>query len=206
MEIPNVMKIVLGVILIAFVGVGFYFVQWKTPMEERKAAEESIVQLNNEMTQVQRDLDSIESLRTQLNNAEAELQAVIQQELTPESEKEFVASYLADVEKMVEHERSRMADPDFTLMTIAPEGNAKSGDSPASLASYPVKTFNMTLKGRYATVIDFLRQLGALKLKRLVTVNKISLNGQYDKDSYSKSPVLSVTIPLSVYLRKDGSK
>jgi len=52
-----------------------------------------------------------------------------------------------------------------------------------------------------------LRQLGALKLKRLVTVSKLNLSrtAGIDKKDYAKSPILTITMPISVYLRKEGN-
>ena len=204
MEIPNIMKVFLGLIAIVFMGVVFYFVKWKTPIDKKAAALQNLQSISAEMQEVENKKAEIPRLRDNLREKERELQTVIQQELTPESEKEFVPSYLADVEKLIEQQRARMADPDFVLTSINPEGDSK-GSSVSSLSSYPVRTFQMNLTGRYATIIDFLRQLGALKLKRLVTVSKLSLSGSPDKDSYSKSPVLTVQLPVSVYLRKDGS-
>lgn len=203
MEIPNAMKIVIALMIIIAMGFGFYILQWKEPLESAKASEAELVKIAAELETVEKQKEEIPRLRTQIIDAERELQEVIQQELTPESEADFIPSYMADVERLVEHQRMRMQDPDFILNTIRPDTGKKSS-APSSLASYPVKNFDMTLTGRYATIIDFLRQLGALKLKRLVTVNEITLSGSVSKDNYTASPVLTISLPLSVYLRKDG--
>jgi len=64
--------------------------------------------------------------------------------------------------------------------------------------------FQMSLKGKYLTVIDFLRQLGALKLKRLVTINKLSLSPA-ETPKGGSSPALNITIPITAYLSKGGA-
>ena len=97
-----------------------------------------------------------------------------------------------------------MNDPDFIITAMTPESKTDSS-SVNVLSSYPARSFQMSLTGRYTTVIDFLRQLGALKLKRLVTISKLSLTGAPDSKNYSKSPKLTITMPISVYLRKEGN-
>jgi Tfp pilus assembly protein PilO len=58
----------------------------------------------------------------------------------------------------------------------------------------------MQMTARYSTLVDFLYQLGALKLDRLVTINKISLSPN-TKGEGGESPVLSVQIPITAYMK-----
>lgn len=205
MEIPNFMKIFITLIIILFMGGIFYALQWRGPIEERKQAEAQIETLNQELQKVLAQKEEIPKLQAQIREKEAELQATIQQELTPESETDFVPSYMADVEKLVEAQRIRMNDPDFIITAMTPESGS-SDNSVKVLSSYPARSFQMSLTGRYTTIIDFLRQLGALKLKRLVTVSKLTLaKGTSSSKDYTKSPILTITMPISVYLRKEGN-
>ena len=76
---------------------------------------------------------------------------------------------------------------------------------PAVLKKFPTRTFQMTMRGRYATLIEFLYQLGDLRLERLVTINKIALTPDgSDKKSGGKSPVLTIQIPITAYMREGG--
>jgi Tfp pilus assembly protein PilO len=204
MEIPNFMKIFIGLIIIVFMVAIFWLTSWKTHADNIKKYDGELTQVNSEIEKVVAQKQKIPGLKTQISELERELQATIQQELTPESETDFVPSYMADVEKLVEQQRIRMNDPDFIITSMTPEKSDNSS-SVNVLSSYPARSFQMTLTGRYTTVIDFLRQLGALKLKRLVTISKLTLTGSFDKDNYYRSPMLTITMPISVYLRKEGN-
>jgi hypothetical protein len=61
----------------------------------------------------------------------------------------------------------------------------------------------MTMTAKYPTLVDFLYELGALELDRLVTINQISLSPGPSEGG--GSPVLTVTIPITAYLRQ-GAK
>jgi Tfp pilus assembly protein PilO len=206
MEIPNFMKIFIGIIIIVFMVAIFWLTSWQSKIDERKKQDEQVVKLEGDIRQANEDKAKIEELRRQVNELNRQLDANIQQKLTSESETDFVPSYMADVEKLVEQQRIRMNDPDFIITAMTP-GTKSDNTSAANnvLASYPARSFQMSLTGRYTTIIDFLRQLGALKLKRLVTVSKLTLNGSPDTTNYSRSPKLTITMPISVYLRKEGN-
>jgi Tfp pilus assembly protein PilO len=55
------------------------------------------------------------------------------------------------------------------------------------------------MTGKYSTVIDFLYQLGAMKLDRLVTINRLSLSPS--KSEGNASPVLTVSMPITAYMK-----
>jgi Tfp pilus assembly protein PilO len=205
MEIPNVMKIFIGIIIIVFMVAIFWLTSWQKIDKDIEAQVSQLNKINEDIKQAEKDKEEIKALEVKLANKKLELDANIQQKLTPESETDFVPSYMADVEKLVEQQRMRMNDPDFIITAMTPETKSDSNSSVNNvLASYPARSFQMSLTGRYTTVIDFLKQLGALKLKRLVTVSKLTLSGSPDKDNYSKSPMLTITMPISVYLRKES--
>jgi Tfp pilus assembly protein PilO len=205
MEIPNVMKIFIGIIIIVFMVAIFWLTSWQKIDKDIDAQVSQLNKINDDIKQAEKDKEEIKALEVKLANKKLELDANIQQKLTPESETDFVPSYMADVEKLVEQQRMRMNDPDFIITAMTPETKSDSNSSVNNvLASYPARSFQMSLTGRYTTVIDFLKQLGALKLKRLVTVSKLTLSGSPDKDNYSKSPMLTITMPISVYLRKES--
>ena len=85
------------------------------------------------------------------------------------------------------------------------EGEEGEDGQPAVLKKFPTRTFQMTMRGRYATLIEFLYQLGDLRLERLVTINKIALTPDgSDKKSGGKSPVLTIQIPITAYMREGG--
>lgn len=207
MGFPAPMKIVLTVVIIAFIAAGFWMLDWKAKDDQIKELNTEILAKKAEYEETHNKLAQLPIEKDRNVQLQAELQEVIQEQLMPESESEFVPSYIADVERLVEQQRTRMGDPDFLITNLTPEAAGQRGEGGvAALAGYPTRGFQMTLTGRYSTVIDFLRQLGALKLKRLVTISKVTLSGNPDQNNMSKSPSLNVTLPITVYLREGGSK
>jgi hypothetical protein len=88
------------------------------------------------------------------------------------------------------------------------KGGKKGGGGSASesqtLQGFPTRVFAMDMTGRYSTLVEFLYQLGNLELDRLVTINEISLKPETSKDEPG-SPVLSITIPITAYLRQGSN-
>ena len=217
MEVPNFMKIFIGLIIIVFMVAIFWLTSWKTLQKDiddigyldakTNVATGKFKDIKEKLDKYNGDLTKKQELENEIAKLKRDIEVSIQQQLTSESEAEFVPSYMADVEKLVEHQRIRMNDPDFIITSMTPEKSGSNSSSVDVLASYPARSFQMQLTGRYTTIIDFLRQLGALKLKRLVTVSKLTLAGSPNngKDDYFKSPMLTITMPISVYLRKEGN-
>jgi hypothetical protein len=192
------------------IGLGFWLVDWQKKMGEIKLQEKTLVEKQAELADMEKLVEELPAEKKRQEQLRRELREVIREQLTPETEEEFVPSYIADIEKLVEQERTRMGDPDFLINSLTPGalttvGGAKQeeGEGPSVLAGYPTRTFQMALTGKYATIIDFLRQLGALKLKRLVTINRLALTptGEIKPGS---SPTLSITMPITAYLRQKG--
>jgi Tfp pilus assembly protein PilO len=199
-------KITIGIIIIAVMGAVFYFISWKTSYENIASYAADIVKANEQLSTIRDQKKQIPQLQDDQRKLQDELRAVIQEQLTPGSESEFVPSYIADIERLVEQQRVRMGDPDFLVYSITPDTGSSKESGRQEMSGYPVRGFQMSLTGRYATVIDFLRQLGALKLKRLVTVSKLSLSVKQAPENYFESPILNVTLPISVYFREEGGK
>lgn len=93
------------------------------------------------------------------------------------------------------------AQPGGTTTQPAPAQPDAAGEAPEALQGFPTRVFSMTMSGHYGTLVDFLYQLGALKLDRLVTINKITLAPGKDKD---KGDTLNIQIPITAYLRQGG--
>ncbi len=208
MSLPAPMKIFIGLIIILLIGGGWYLAGWKADIDQAKILDADIIQKQSDLATVKKQKEELPKEQDKNRQLQAELRSVIQEQLTPESESEFVPSYIADIEKLVEQQRARMGDPDFIVVSLTPENVSGGGKSsaPTALSGYPTRGFQMSLTGRYATVIDFLRQLGDLKLKRLVTISKITLSPVGSSENYFESPVLNVTLPITVYLREGGNK
>jgi Tfp pilus assembly protein PilO len=217
MTLPTPMKIVLAVFVIILIGLGFWLVDWQKKTAEIKQLDSTLEAKRAELEKNNALVKALPAETERKKQLERELKAVIQEQLTPETEAEFVPSYIADVEKLVEQQRTRMGDPDFQINSLTPgqlttvsgpkkEGEAAPAESgPSVLAGYPTRTFQMSLTGRFASTIDFLRQLGALKLKRLVTINRLTLTPS-GEIKVGVSPVLGITMPITAYLRQGGGQ
>ena len=94
-------------------------------------------------------------------------------------------------------------------------GDKKAGDKKApakeepateseTLQGFPTRVFAMDMTGRYSTLIEFLYQLGALELDRLVTINEISLSPTGGNED-GGPPTLKITIPITAYLRQGSN-
>lgn len=208
MALPTPMKVVLALFIIVLIGLGFWLVDWQKKMNEIKQQEKTLGDKKKELGDMEKLILELPQEKKRQEELKRELREVIQEQLTPETESEFVPSYIADIEKLVEQERVRMGDPDFIIISLTPGaltstsgGKEAADEGPAALAGYPTRTFQMSLTGRYASIIDFLRQLGALKLKRLVTINRLNLSPGGEAVP-GKSPTLSITMPITAYLRQ----
>ncbi|MHC9542957.1 MAG: type 4a pilus biogenesis protein PilO [Vulcanimicrobiota bacterium] len=212
MTLPTPMKIVLAIFIIILIGLGFWLVDWQKKTAEIKQLEQTYTNKQAELDKAQAQVKALPQETQRKKDLERQLKEVISEQLTPETESDFVPAYIADIERLVDQEKMRMNDPDFQITSLTPGalttvgGAKKEGEAsgPSALAGYPTRTFQMQLTGRYPSVIDFLRQLGALKLKRLVTINRLTLspNGDVSKGS----PPLSVTMPITAYLRQGGGQ
>lgn len=222
------MKVAVAIVIIALMGLGFYMVDWS---EKQKKIEELQGQYQEKVQQKQRleaDIAKLEEYEKEVAKLEQELLSLVQSKFTQEEPELFVANYIAEIERMVVGQQEATSDYDFKITSITPQGekntqvnagggeegaggenaNAGGGGSSAAeesetLQGFPTRVFNMTMTGRYATLVDFLYELGALELDRLVTINQISLTPKSSEDGLS--PVLTVTIPITAYLRQ-GAK
>ena len=221
MTLTTPMKVVLAVIIIAIIGLGFWMLDWQGKQQQLAQMDRTIEDKHKQKEEVENNLKQVDELVKRSNDLKRQLEEVVKTGFTPESEKEFVPNYLSKIEQMVAQVRAQDGDPSFELVTLTPgaqqttqSGAAPSGKEAAkgssatapppvamALQSYPTRTFQMTMKGRYETIIDFLDRLGRLEMERLVTVNRISLSPQGKE---GESPVLTITLPLTAYLRQGG--
>lgn len=224
MTLTSPMKIALALVAIMLFGFGFYLTDWQAKYAELQSVQQNLNDQRGKLANNRELVKDLATLTKQKADLEAKLNQVVQTNLVPEKAELFVANYIREVEKLVLEERERMADPDFEVLSITPgvlteqspggageedlaaagEGaEAADGAGPDALKSFPTRVFQMSMKGRYTTLIDFLYQLGALRLERLVTINKISLAPAENLDKPG-SPALSITIPITAYMRQGG--
>jgi len=210
------MKLIVAILAMLLVGAGFYMFDWSDKWERKKTAQGLLDAKKTELTQLQDAIKELPILEEKIRQKEADLHAVVQGSVTDENPDLFVANYIREVEELVNKQQAATGDDSFIIRTITPGGAEKTGapaaagapapeaaPTPEALQAFQTRVFQMNLDGRYGTIVDFLYQLGAMKLDRLVTINRISLSrgGSGDSKSPSTSPVLTVDIPITAYLR-----
>jgi hypothetical protein len=115
------------------------------------------------------------------------------------------------MEEMIASEKRITGDESLEVNNIQPgalEMPSTKGDSKSevkALLVFPKQSFQVNIKAKYSTVIHILHQLAALKLQRLVTIQKISLS-PCEGIKYGMSPALSVNLPVVAYLNEGEKK
>lgn len=224
MSLTTPMKLILALVIIALIGAGFYVVDWQKKYQEIEQLTQELEKSKQKLEKSKEEIKLLPQLTKEVEDLEKELNALVASKFTTEAPELFVANYIAEIERMVVGQQEATGDYDFQIVSITPgamtstsggEGDKKddvvddSGAAPApeALQGFPTRVFQMQMTGRYSTLVDFLYQLGALELDRLVTINKISLQPGSGEGAtgLGESPVLSVTIPITAYLRQGGS-
>lgn len=223
MTLTTPMKIILALVIIVLIGLGFWLLDWQQKQDELRTVRQQKTDLEQKLATNKDLVKDLPVLTKRKAELEDKLKQVVQTNLVPEKAELFVANYIREIESLVLSERTQMDDPSFEILSITPgalttqtpaEGAAPAGGAaaapaaadtgtPEALKSFPTRMFQMSMKGKYATLVHFLYQLGALRLERLVTINKIALAPVGTTEGQA-SPTLSITIPITAYMRQGG--
>ncbi len=218
MNINTPMKFIVALIAIAMIFTLFLLFDWQNKWKDIESLDGMIAQKEQDYQSKKEQVKELPILTKRKAELEAKLAQVVQTNLVPEKAEMFVANYIKEIEKLTFEEQDRMGDNTFEIVSITPgvltsqspvEGEGESSDedaegdgAPEALKQFPTRMFQMSMKGRYSTLVDFLYQLGALRLERLVTINKIALSPSSKEDG--TSPTLSISIPITAYMRQGG--
>ena len=220
MAISTPVKLVIAILAIGVTALLFYLFDWQAKYEKIASTEAQQAELQQKLEQHKEMVKDLPVLTKQKADLEAKLNSVVKSNLVPEKPEMFVANYIMEIEKLTAEERERMGDPTFEVLSIAPgaqsqtavstsseegkeEESVEEDSTPDALKQFPTRQFQMSMQGRYTTLIDFLYQLGALRLERLVTIDKIALSPK-DANEPGMVPTLSITIPITAYMRQGG--
>lgn len=206
------MKLIIAIIAILLIGAGFYMFDWSEKWERKKAAEANLQAKQQELDTLKEAIKELPLLQQQVREKQEELQKVISTKVSNETPDEFVGNYLREIERLVLDEQKSTGDYTFIIKSISPgnpqQAAAPGGASPSpsaqetpeALAAFQTRVFTMSLTGKYSTIVEFLYQLGAMKLDRLVTINSLHL-GKGAPGEGSGSPTLTVDLPITAYLK-----
>ncbi len=227
MALTAPMKIFIALIVIGLILAGFWFMDYQQKYNEIQQLDQNLKQSQEKLASSKQKLQDLPRLTEEMQQLERELQSLIASKFTNEDPELFVANYIADIERLVLAQQQATGDATFSIDSIQPgqmqttstpesgdqggtsqpagsapaQPTGSAGEAPEALQGFPTRVFSMTMTGRYGTLVEFLYQLGALKLDRLVTINKITLQPGKDKD---KGETLNIQIPITAYLRQGG--
>jgi Tfp pilus assembly protein PilO len=215
MSLTTPMKIVIAIFIIILIGAGFYLLDYQAKFTRLDQAETDLRKSQADLEAIKTEIKGLGDLNKQLEAKQRELREVVVSKMSAEDPQLFVPNYIAEIERMVVGQQEATGDYDFDIQSISPGAassvSAPGGDkgpggpdtgaaqTPDALSGFPTRVFQMSMTSKYSTLVDFLYQLGALKLDRLVTINKISLSP--NKADGAESPVLSVQLPITAYMR-----
>ncbi len=206
------MKLIIAIIAILLIGAGFYMFDWSEKWERKKAAEANLAAKTQELDQLKEAIKELPLLQQQVREKQEELQKVISTKVSNETPDEFVGNYLREIERLVLDEQKATGDYTFIIKSISPGAAASASapgggnnappaqETPEALAAFQTRVFTMSLTGKYSTIVEFLYQLGAMKLDRLVTINSLHL-GKGNGGEGGVSPTLTVDLPITAYLK-----
>jgi len=215
------MKIIIAILFIGLIGAGFYVLDYKAKWDELAAKQKEYTESEAALAKIKEEIKALPELTKQVEEKEAEMKALVNSTGHTGGEEKpdmFVANYISEIERMVISQQESTGDYDFDIVslqpgqagtaapqTAPPPGDGKNppadagGATPEALQGFPTRVFNMQMTGKYSTLIDFLYQLGAMKLDRLVTINKITLSPS--KTEGNASPVLTIAMPVTAYMK-----
>lgn len=217
----TLMKFILFFVVAALMGVAFYVGQYQAKYEQIKAYQKQEAEQQNEIVRLKGMVEKLTEWE-QAKKGFGELLASFQKGM---SLKDFIPSFLIDIERLTAEQRVRMSDPSFKILTLNPgpstaavqpkkeEKKEEGGTAPvtsstpppvesASVVGAQKVAIQMTMEGRFETLIDFFQQLTDFKLNKLVTLQRLSLA---PKDKLSgRAPVLTITLPMEAYMFGEG--
>ncbi|MBT9582371.1 hypothetical protein IV102_03410 [bacterium] len=206
------MKLIIAIIAILLIGAGFYMFDWSDKWERKKSAEAALAGKREELKQLEEAIKELPKLQQEVREKQEELNKVISSKMSNETADEFVGNYLREVERLVVEQQKVTNDYTFQIKSISPgavaatagpggQGAPPAGpEQPEALAAFQTRIFSMSMTGKYSTIVDFLYQLGAMKLDRLVTINSLRL-GKGSEEKGGGSPSLTVELPITAYLK-----
>jgi len=212
------MKVILAIVLIGVIALGFWLLDWQKKINDRQQLDQQIISKQQDYERIKEETRSLTALVQQNEMLNKEYQAVVQGRFKsdkPEAPEAFVPDFIVKLESLVSQVATEKSDSGLDITAIAPGGATVGADAnkqkkdevpsivQTTLERFPKRKFQLTMHARYDTVIYFLDKLGNLALDRLVTVDHITLAPAGEKEAH---PELTVTLPLTAYLKTSGGQ
>jgi Tfp pilus assembly protein PilO len=212
-------KAMVALIVVSLMGVGFWVMMYQPKQKEIISLDSQIAEQKQKYEEYKVESQNL----AQWELARGEFQKVLERLHQTGPMKDFIPSFLTDIEKMAKEERASTNDPSFQVTSITPGSVTQEGPKPGAAKETaaagqgekkepPVaatsqlqsgkSVIQLSFTGRFNTIVDFLQQLGNFKLNKLVTIQRISLTPQGAVPGLS--PTLTVTMPFEVYMLGGG--
>lgn len=219
----TLMKFILFIVVVGLMGFGFNVGSYHQKRQEIAAKDLQI-------TEKGKDLEKFKAMAAKLTEWEkakkefGDLLTTFQKGMAL---KDFLPSFLVDIERLTAEQRVRMNDSSFKVLTLNPgpstvtaqppkkekekkeEGKEEIQpsapplveDSAPAIGAQKV-AIQVTMEGRFDTLLDFFQQLTEFKLNKLVTLQRLSLSPKVKASG--RAPVLSINFPMEAYMFGEG--
>ncbi|MEW6280791.1 MAG: hypothetical protein AB1758_19405 [Candidatus Eremiobacterota bacterium] len=199
------LKVLVTVVILGMCLMGHYLLDYQSKLSELRQLEENLARSRQQLATLHEKLRRLPQLTAEMRRLEEEIRSVVTRTDQEDPEK-MVSQYLADLERLVMAQGAGTGDLSFRIESVSPGASkeaAPEGEAAASeLPPIPSRPFQVRLKGRYDTLTGFLERLSQMQLERLVTIDKIELAPT--PEFSGSSPVLTITLPMTAYLRSGG--
>lgn len=167
-------KLTGGIGAILLMAGGFFVFDWSERIQRRSEARSQLQQRQQEWQVLRTAIAEYPEVQQQSRQKQAQLAQAMASSAGREGPDELVANYLVELEKRAQGLRIRAVTP--------------------AAGSERTRVFNLSMEGSYASLVDFLYELSARRLDRIVTINSLRL-GQ------STNGKLSIELPVTAYPR-----
>jgi Tfp pilus assembly protein PilO len=166
-------KLIGAISTILLLGGGFYLFDWSERYQRRSSAAAVLREREEHWKQLQTAIAEFPRLQQETRHKRGELQQAMASTGPAEPNDDFVANYLVEIE--------RRATGGLSIRSITP-----------AAGSERTRVFTLSMQGSYINLVNFLYELSARRLDRVVTINSLHLGKGQGGD-------LTIDLPITAY-------
>ncbi|MFN8611537.1 MAG: type 4a pilus biogenesis protein PilO [Vulcanimicrobiota bacterium] len=167
-------KLIGGISAILLLAGGFFVFDWSERYQRRDSAQAQLRERQLKWTQLRTEIAEYPKLQQETRHKRSQLDQAMAGTGGREAGDDLVANYLVEVERRANG---------LNIRSITP-----------AAANERARVFNLSMEGSYANLVDFLYELSARRLDRVVTINSLRL-GQ------AHGGKLNIELPVTAYPR-----
>lgn len=198
-------KMLLLFVLLALVGVGFYFLAWQPLEEERTRVQRDIARTNEEAATLRSAADRVDAVRNELSEV-CGLYTSVMDRLPRDHDFETLIRRVTghgSLTDVVLHRGVREADRAAAQPARGRGGQAQQGQ-------YNTLSVGLSMSGTYDQIADFFHFLS--RETRVINVRSVSISrgsggrGSATSASEGSAPVLTVSATIETYYARDDAR